>query len=186
MKPPASGSAVRSRTPARPQREFRNDKAVIVWAFILIWLSFLACFSYLFMRDGGIPQLGPWGLPVMGLFWVFGVASLSWADGLARIRLSLGAEGVLLSERFLFSRRREQRYYSRDIAAPFVETGKDSEGDICHYCVLAFADGRRLRLVESSDLTQAEAVCARLQASLVAFCRGYDGQAPLPASDSRR
>lgn len=182
MKPPASGSATRSRAALAPQREFRNDKALIGWIFMLVWLSLLACFSYLFVRDGGIPQLGIWGLPVIGLFWVFGMAGFSWAASLARIRLVLGAEGVLLRERFPFSHR-EKRYYSRDIAAPFVAAGKDSEGDPCYYCVIAFTDGHRVHVAEGSDKAELEAVRERLQASLLAFCRGYDGRTAAGRAD---
>jgi hypothetical protein len=173
MNPPAFGSPARSRTPPALRREFRNDRALAGWIFMIIWLSFLACFSYLFVRDGGFPQLGIWGLPVMGLFWVFGLGGLCSAGSVARLRLALGADGVTLSERFLFERR-EKRYRSRDIAAPQVEAGKDGEGDTCYFCVLAFADGRHVRITEGSDRAEIDAFCRSLEASLVAYCRGFD------------
>lgn len=174
MKPTASGSAARSRAPFAPQRVFRNDKALIGWIFMSVWLGFLACFSYLFLRDGGIPQLGSWGLPVMGFFWVFGLGALSSVAAMARIRLTLGADGVVLRESFLFSRS-EQHYRSGAITAPYVSTGKDSDGDPYHYCMVAFADGHRAAVAESGDRAEMDAVCTRLQASLQAYCRGYDG-----------
>lgn len=154
------------------QRVFRNNGARVVWIFVAIWLSMLACFTYIAIRDGGIPQVGVWAWPILGLFWLFGAGALAWAAGLPLLRLELSADGVLVRERFLW-RVQEKRYRVREVRLPQLESVVDGDGDAQFQCVLVFADGRRLLVAESPHRPQVEATFLTLQASLAALCRGY-------------
>ncbi|HJU40630.1 MAG TPA: hypothetical protein VJ724_13750, partial [Tahibacter sp.] len=116
-------------TARRPvRREFRNDKAVFLWGFTAVWFAMLVAFTYIAVRDGGIPQTGVWGWPVLALFWLAGFGLARWASTLPRVHVALTPDGVIVRERFPFSTN-EKRYLARDLAAPRIDDGKDSDGD---------------------------------------------------------
>lgn len=154
------------------QRVFRNNGACVAWIFVAVWLAMLGCFTYIAIRDGGIPQVGVWAWPILGLFWLFGAAALVWVTGLPLLRLELSADGVLVRERFPWYVQ-ETRYRVRELRLPQLESVVDGDGDAQFHCVLAFADGRRLVVAESPHRPQVEATFLSLQASLAALCRGY-------------
>lgn len=156
----------------RVQRVFRNRRAGIVWIFMAVWLAMLACFTYIAIRDGGIAQVGFWTWPILGLFWLFGLAALGWAGSMPLLRLELSAGGVLLRERFLWHVQ-WRRYRVPQLSPPLLESVLDGDGDTQFRCVLPLADGRRVVIAESPDRIEVEAVCRQLQASLCALCRGY-------------
>src|SRR5688572_26316110 len=79
----ACRKAMTNRSPSRAvSREFRNDTAAVVWIMVAVWIAMLACFSYVAWRDGGIPQVGRWAWPLLGLFWLCGVGAAAWAAGM--------------------------------------------------------------------------------------------------------
>lgn len=149
----------------RVQREFRNDRAVILWAFMVFWLAMLGVMTYVVVRDGGIPQTGRWTWPILALFWLGGIGAARWAAGFARVRVTLTADGVIIRERHPFSAM-EKRYRSRDLAAPRVDVTADSDGDPYYTCVLELPGGRVVTVAEGSHRPDVEAVLDNLQKSL--------------------
>lgn len=147
------------------RREFRNDKAVYVWGFMVVWLAMLAAMTYVFVRDGGFPGTGAWGPPVLGLFWLFGIGGARWAATYARVHVTLSIDGVLVRERYPFSSI-EKRYRLRDLAAPRIEESKDSDGDPYYACVIELPGGGRVAVAEGSHRPDVEAVLAQLRTSL--------------------
>ncbi len=152
-------------TRSRVQREFRNDKAVFLWGFMAAWLAGLTAMTYVVVRDGGVPQTGPWIWAVLALFWLTGIGAARWAATFARVRVTLTAGGVVVRERLPFSTR-EKQYRSRDLAAPHIDERKDSDGDAYYACVLELPGGRRVVVAESSHRPEVEAVLDTLKASL--------------------
>ncbi|UXI70129.1 hypothetical protein [Tahibacter amnicola] len=142
---------------APPRSEFRNDKAVFVWGFVATWLAFLLCFTYLFVRERGIPQVGAWGLPILLLFWIAGIGIAVWACAFARICVRVSASGVVVRERFP-SRTRELRCHAADLSPPRIAAGRDSEGDPYFQCVLTLPDGREIVMAEGPDHSAVERV----------------------------
>ncbi|WP_313913448.1 hypothetical protein [Tahibacter sp.] len=154
------------------RRVFRNDKAVVAWLFVAASIGVLGCFSYLAWRDGGIPQIGRWTWPLLGVFWLFCAGAASGVANLSLLRIELSANGVQVRERFLLNAR-SARYHSRDLGAPRVERVIDSDGDERFDGVLDLPDGRRVVVFESADRATVQRCCDELLASLRALCRGF-------------
>ncbi len=154
------------------RRVFRNDKAVVVWLFVAISFLVLGCFTYLAWRDGGIPQIGRWTWPLLGLLWLFGAAAASGTAKLRLLRIALSADGIEVRERFPL-RLRTERFRARDLRAPRVERVVDSDGDERFDCVLDLPGERRVVVVESADQASVQRCCDELLASLRAVCRGF-------------
>jgi len=157
-----------------PLRVFDNNAAAAIWIFVAVWLAMLACFTYIAWRDGGIPQVGRWAWPQLGLFWFCGMGAAVWAASLPLIRLELGADGLRVRERYPL-RSDEKRYLSRDLRRPRVESMRDSEGDERFNTVLDLPGDRRVVVIESADRESAERRCEQLFASLRSVCRGFSG-----------
>src|SRR5262249_56892771 len=81
-----------------PPVVFRNNQAVAVWVFMVIWLGVLGCFTYIFARDGGFPDVSMFGPLLLGLFWLYGIGFAAWAFMRPRIAVSVAAGGVLARE----------------------------------------------------------------------------------------
>jgi hypothetical protein len=156
------------------RRVFRNDTAAAIWIFEAAWIGILGCFTWLAWRDGGIPQVGRWTWPMLGMFWLFGLGVISWGARFALLRIVLSADGVQVRERYPLHVR-VARYRSRDIAAPQVVATRDSEGDEQFACVLDLPGPRRVVVKESVDRARAQRTCDELLASLRALCRGFGG-----------
>lgn len=157
-----------------PPRIFRNNTAAAVWIIVAVWLAMLACFTYLAWRDGGIPQVGRWAWPLLGLFWLCGIGAATWAASFPLIRLDLSADGVRVRERYPL-RIEDKRYLARDLRAPRIETARDNDGDERFDAVLDLPNDRRVVVIESADRESAERRCAELLASLRGVCRGFSG-----------
>ncbi|HSX60881.1 MAG TPA: hypothetical protein VLF18_11830 [Tahibacter sp.] len=164
-----------NRSPSRAvSREFRNDTAAVVWIMVAVWIAMLACFSYVAWRDGGIPQVGRWAWPLLGLFWLCGVGAAAWAAGMPLVRIELSAEGLRVRERYPL-RVDERRYLARDLSSPRIEATRDSDGDERFDAVLDLPGNRRVVVLESSDRASVERRCDELLASLRTVCRGFSG-----------
>lgn len=154
------------------RRVFRNDKAAVDWIFAALWIGMLGCFTYIAWRDGGIPQVGRWTWPMLGVFWLFGAGVANWAASFCLLRIELSADGVQVRERFPLHAR-TVRYRARDLRAPRVERVVDSDGDERFDCVLDLPGERRIVVAGSVDRATVQRCCDELLASLRALCRGF-------------
>ena len=150
-----------------PPVVFRNNQAVAVWVFMVIWLSVLGCFTYIFARDGGFPDVNMFGPPLLGLFWLYGIGFAAWAFMRPRIAVSVAAGGVLAREIWPW-RVWEGRYAAADVFVPDVLAGTDSDGDPYFKCLLRLPDDRVLTVAEGHERTRVEATRRRLLAALEA------------------
>ena len=148
-----------------PPAVFRNNQAVAVWVFMLLWLAGLGCFTYVFVRDRGGPEVGVFSAPLLGLFWLCGVGIAAWAFRQPRIAVSVAAGGVLAREIWLW-RVREGRYAAADVFVPEVAAGTDSDGDPYFKCLLRLPDDRVLTVAGGHQRPQVEAARQRLLAAL--------------------
>jgi hypothetical protein len=138
-----------------------------LWIFMAAWLAMLGCFTYIFARDGSPPEVGVFGLPLLGLFWLGGIGVAAWAFSQPLIRVSVSPQGVVARERWLW-RARERRYEAAALAAPAIVAGTDSDGDPYFKCVLTLPGGEALTVAEAHARPTVEAVQRRLEAALAA------------------
>jgi hypothetical protein len=149
------------RSPPRQPIVIRNDTAIFLWGFMAAWLTALGCFTYIFLRDGGIPQVGMFDAPLIAAFWLCGLGAAGWALSHPRIRVTVSLRGVVTRERWLW-RTRERRYRVSDVAVPEIAAGTDSEGDPYFKCLLTLPDGDALTVAEAHARPTVEAVRQRL------------------------
>lgn len=142
-----------------------NNKAVILWVFMAVWLAMLGCFTYIFVRDGGIPQVGMFGAPLIGFFWLCGLGCAGWAFSHPRIRVTISPRGVVTRESWAW-RVHERRYHASALSVPEVVVGTDSDGDPYFKCLLARPDGDPLTVAEAHARPAVEAVRLRLLSAL--------------------
>lgn len=144
----------------------RNNIAIVVWIFGAIWIGMLCLFTWLFIRDGGFHQFDPpIETAIMLIFWVFGFACYQHIASLSRTSLIVENGRVTVSERWPFRARTEQ-FDPAEIAAPIIETGRDSEGDPYFRCVITTPSGHAVSVSEGHDQEAVEAAHQKLMAAL--------------------
>jgi hypothetical protein len=153
------------RPPPRQPTVFRNNTAIFLWGFMAVWLSMLGCFTYIFLRDGGIPQVGMFGPPLIAFFWLCGLGAGGWALSHPLIRVTISPRGIVVRELWLW-RVRERRYHLGQVAVPDIVAGTDSEGDPYFKCMLMLPDGDPLPVAEAHVRPKVEAVRQRLLSAL--------------------
>jgi len=144
----------------------RNNAAIAVWVFMAVWMGMLCLFTYIFMRDGGIPDFGLLGPVFFGVFWLGGLGATAWALSQPRIRVTIAGQRVVTRESWLW-RARERRYDAAQLRVPELLVDKDSDGDPYFKCLLRLPDGV-LTVAEGHARPKLEAVCARLLSVLPA------------------
>ena len=153
--------------PPPPATVVSNNMAIALWIFMAVWLAMLGCFTYLFARDGSPPEVGLFGLPLLGLFWLGGIGAGAWAFSQPLIRVSVSPQGVVARERWLW-RVRERRYAAAALAASAIVAGTDSDGDPYFRCVLTLPGGQALTVAEAHARQSVEAVQRRLETAFAA------------------
>jgi hypothetical protein len=153
------------RSPLRQPVVIRNNTAIFLWGFMAVWMAMLGCFTYIFLRDGGIPQVGMFGAPLMAFFWLCGLGATGWALSHPLIRVTVSARGVVARERWLW-RTRERHYRAGRVAVPEIVARTDSEGDPYFICLLALPDGEPLAVAEAHMRPAVETVRQRLLSAL--------------------
>jgi hypothetical protein len=83
----------------------RNNAAIAVWVFMAVWMGMLCLFTYIFMRDGGIPDFGLLGPVFFGVFWLGGLGATAWALSQPRIRVTIAGQRVVTRESWLWRAR---------------------------------------------------------------------------------
>jgi len=148
-----------------PPLTISNNKVIVAWIFMAVWLSFLGCFTYLFVTAGAPPEAGVSGWAILAMFWVFGLGATRWVLAQPRIRVTVTRRELVARQSWLW-RARERRYRVGDLAAPDVVAGKDSDGDPYFKCELTLPGGDVLTVAEAHARAEVEAVQQRLAAAL--------------------
>jgi uncharacterized membrane protein len=91
-----------------PPLTISNNKVIVIWIFMAVWLSFLGCFTYLFVTAGAPPEAGISGWAILAMFWLFGLGATRWALAQPRIRVTVARREVVTRESWLW-RARERR-----------------------------------------------------------------------------
>lgn len=151
-----------------PPIVFRNYKAVAAWIFMALWMAGLGCFTWLGIRDGGMPGWGPHGTAaLLCLFWVFGIGGCAYCFGMPCIRLRITATSVEAREGRP-GHTETHRCTPAEVAVPEVVETKDDEGDPYFRCDIELPGGKRVTVVESHARDEVEATRARLLSALAA------------------
>jgi len=145
---------------------FRNYKAVAAWIFMAVWMAGLGCFTYLAIRDGGMPGWGPHGTSVLlGLFWLFGIGGCAYCFGMPCIRLRVTTAIVEAREGRPWHTE-THRCAPADVTVLAVVETKDDEGDPYFRCDIELPGGKRVAVTESHARAEVEATRARLLKAL--------------------
>jgi hypothetical protein len=130
-----------------------------------VWVGMLACFTYIFARDGSPPEAGAFGLPLLALFWLAALGVAGWALAQPLIRVTVQGRHAVVRERWLWGVR-ERRYRATALAAPDLEVGEDSDGDPYFKCLLLLPGGAVLTIAEAHDRAFVEDAQQRLETAL--------------------
>lgn len=143
---------------------FRSYGALAGWIFMAIWTSFLTVFTWIFLRDGGFHQFAiDVETAILLLFWVIGLAGLSYALQQPLVRMRHDPTGYLHVTQVWPWRRLQTRCALCLLPLPVITVHADSDGD--HYtCVLTMPGAGKVLFYSHPDRQEAEASCARLAA----------------------
>lgn len=142
-----------------------------VWIIMGCWLTMLGLMTYVFVRDGGFHQEGVPDLPVMMLFWLFGIAGAGWAASQRGVRVRITPGEVRVFEYVLWWGTHTVLHPAA-VRVPTLRHERDSEGDDFYRCVLRLRDRdgarRDVIVAEGHDRADVEATRDRLLAALPA------------------
>ncbi len=151
------------------QRELlaRNCVAAFGWAFVCVFVSFVAAMTWIVVRDGAAPGWSPgatWA--VVALFWLLAAGVTRYAASRPCVWLYVRAGRKLELRQRWPLRSSHQALATDDVAEIAVRETKDSDGDPYFECVLTPRDGLPIRIAEGHDRATCEAACARAHAAL--------------------
>jgi len=141
---------------------FRNYLAIFLWVFMAIWMGMLTLFTWLAIRDGGIPDMHPTSASVLlGVFWLAGIGFTTALLQLPCYRLvvELGSAEAL---RFTPLHRQIERHRANQLKPLPLVVGTDSDGDPYFQAQVETPTGLRLTIAESSDRSAVEAALTKI------------------------
>lgn len=141
----------------REKLQISNNAALFGWAFMLVWMAMLAVFTWLALRDGGIPGYSAlFSAAVLGVFWLFGVAGSRYFFAMPRVRLAASPQELIVEEIWLW-KRRITTLAPADASRIAITDDRDSEGDPYFKCEITVEEDRRIVVKESHirDLVEA-------------------------------
>jgi hypothetical protein len=153
---------------AAPVMVIRDRSAIAAWAFIGIWMGFLALMTLVIARDGPHPsQPAELQYGVIALFWLVGIPLSAHLLASPCRRLVVDAAGgVAIHRRSILTR--ESEVFPPGTVDAELRPGKDDEGDPIWRVMLVARDGRE-RLARAGRVREeAEAELLRLRAALAA------------------
>jgi hypothetical protein len=141
---------------------FRNYFAIFLWVFMAIWMTMLAIFTWLAIRDGGIPEMHPMlATTMLAVFWVAGVGFTAAVLQMPCYRLVVEL-GMVEAVRFTPLRRESERHRARSLKLLPIVDGKDSDGDPYFKARVETPTGLQLTIAESNDRSMVEAALSRI------------------------
>jgi hypothetical protein len=152
-------------TPQRARTLLSNHAPIFGWGFMTVWMTSLTGMTYVFLRDGGIPDMPyPLGFAVLVLFWFFGVLASTYFFAIPRTTVRADGTELMVCEHWLIGTRTE-RLPTIDAADLFVTQEEDSDGAAHFVCVLVTPSARHVKLHESHSRHLAEQAHGRLLAA---------------------
>lgn len=140
---------------------FRNRKAMILWIFGALWISFLLLMTWDLATDGfpsrGSPQLM---LGTMFLFWCVGLGLLVYFSSLPCVDVTVDRNFLQVIWRYPF-RVQCATYGAGEVERAAVVVSKDGDGDPYFTARANAAGGRTVDIAESNDREECEGACAR-------------------------
>lgn len=168
---PAGSSADPAGVPSAPAPfcvHYRTP--LVLWLLAASTIAILAAFTWLFLRDGPPPPLGPFGWPLLGAFWLAGLAAVSSAKSFALVSMRIDRHGIVVREWLPYAVR-TTRCGVGEVVLPTIVDGIDDDGDPRFRCELRLPDGHAVNLAESHRRLDVVAVRDRVLTAL-ALSRG--------------
>lgn len=149
------------------ERMFSNRMAAVLWGFALIWVTMLALFTYVMVRDGA-PEGYSAGVmwAIIAVFWLAGAGLAAYAAAKPCFFVTIGSDGLV---RFLWRyphRSEREAHPAADLAPPTLVETVDDEGAPYFQTDLTLPGGRTFRLAEGHDRARCEAAIARFEHAL--------------------
>jgi len=140
---------------------FSNRKAMILWMFGAVWMSFLLLMTWDLVTDGFPPKGSPYVmLGTMFLFWCVGIGMLVYFSSLPCVDVTVDRNSLQVTWRYPF-RVRRATYGRGEVERAMVAVSKDGDGDPYFTARARAADGRDVDFAESHERTECEVECAR-------------------------
>lgn len=144
---------------------FRNRKAMILWVFGAVWISFLLLMTWDLVTDGLPPRGSPHlMLGVMFLFWCVGLGMFVYFSSLPCVDASVDRNFLQVTWRFPF-RVKRATYGRGQVEHATVVESKGSDGDPYFTARARTTGGRHVDFAESNAREDCEAECARFNAA---------------------
>ena len=147
--------------------KFSNRVSAFLWGFSLIWLSLLAMFTGLLVRDGppdGYSLEFVW--VIIALFWLGGVGLTGYALSKPCYFVTIDYGGTVHFTWQYPHRRRCAEVPSRELALPYVFDSKDDEGAPYFIARLELPDGRVFIVAEGHSREKCEEACSRFKSAI--------------------
>lgn len=155
-----------SRTVSRPAKPIliRNLMPLAGWIVMAVWLSMLALFTLVFIREGGFHQFDPvLEMGVMVLFWLFGWAGGAYVFSLPLTCVTVAGGMVHIRQRWLI-RRNDNSFAIDRLPAPIIRQTTDNDGEP-YFRLTLTAGGRDVTLREGNDRGSLELLRTQLMAA---------------------
>ncbi|MDP2228872.1 MAG: hypothetical protein Q8J78_15500 [Moraxellaceae bacterium] len=150
-----------------PVLVLRNNKAMFLWGFAVVFTTMLALMTHVLVRDGAPKGYSPLFMTgVFLFFWCGALGLASWAMESCCTAVRVTADGNV-HVLWRYPLRREQRWLDRQaVPAAAVFASTDDEGDPYFYARLTLGDGTIINLAEWHDREACEEICARFNAAV--------------------
>ena len=141
---------------------FKNRIAVAYWGFTAVWLSIVAGFTWVLVRDGpppGYPGEIMWAL--IALFWLGGLALAGYTMDQPLYAVAMNPQAVVSFTWQYPHKRIRKSYEAEQLGRPRVVEGTGSDGEPYYFARLDLPDGSVADLAEGHDRDRCEAAVAR-------------------------
>lgn len=146
---------------------FRNHKALFLWGFAAVFMTFVGLMTWVLIRDGAPAGYSlPFMVAVFAVFWLAGLALVGYVAQAPCIEVRARSHADIVIRWRYPLRRVERRLLRRDATPARMVEGKDSDGDPYFHAQIDLPDGTTVDLWEGHDRDHAEAVCARYNQAL--------------------
>ncbi|TAN71186.1 MAG: hypothetical protein EPN17_02265 [Methylobacter sp.] len=150
--------------------QIKNNMAIAYWIIVSLFMAVIVAMTYVFFLDGspdGYPT--PFISAIFGLFWIFGLGSVSYAFSKPRVLVLVDQASISVTLHYLFKTLRFD-YEPNQVRHAGIIESKDSEGDPHFTAQVTMLDGKNIELKEGS-----REVCEHVLTQFESALQGHSG-----------
>lgn len=142
------------------QRVSKNHAALFGWVFSASFLLGVTAFTYIAIRDGGVPNTPGWVAVIfLSIFWIGAIFQAYFLLGKPLNTAFLSGPDLVLRRRWPFHKS-DYRMAVRDVQTWTPRQTKDSEGDPYFEYILMLPDNKKFVMFEGHSRENIEAKIA--------------------------